>query len=282
MIMAEALEIDLGITILAGMAASLIPAFAVMVFSKRVDKAMNLPVMDVGEHHDQKSTHEVSGDLPALGISVLPILVPVALISLVSVMNLTPGGVPPLIDFLGNKNIAMGLGTAFALWLWARQKGLKMVDITFAIGNALQIAGVIILITSAGGAFGAMIKHSGIGQAIQFATTDFHINYIVLAWIIAAVMKIAQGSGTVSMITTSSIMAGILANGDPLGYPPILILLSIGFGSLTISWMNDSGFWVVAKLSGFSEKETLNTWTKLLVVISITGLIEVLIISLFL
>ena len=157
-----------------------------------------------------------------------------------------------------------------------------MVDITFAIGNALQIAGVIILITSAGGAFGAMIKHSGIGQAIQFATADFHINYIVLAWIIAAVMKIAQGSGTVSMITTSSIMAGILANGDPLGYPPILILLSIGFGSLTISWMNDSGFWVVAKLSGFSEKETLNTWTKLLVVISITGLIEVLIISLFL
>ena len=85
------------------------------------------------------------------------------------------------------------------------------------------------------------------------------------------------------MITTSSIMAGILAGGgDPLGYPPILILLAIGFGSLTISWMNDSGFWVVAKLSGLTEKQTLNSWTKLLVVISLVGLMEVLLVSFFL
>ncbi len=281
LIMAEALEIDLGITILAGLAASLIPALAVMWFANRVDKQLELPVKDVGEHPVPESS-QLASDLPPLGISVLPILMPVVLISLVSVLNLTAAGVPPLIDFLGNKNMAMSVGTIIALWLWARQRGLKMGDITLAIGDGLQIAGVIILITSAGGAFGAMIKHSGIGEAIQYATADFDINYIVLAWIIAAVMKIAQGSGTVSMITTASIMAGILTGADPLGYPPILILLSIGFGSLTISWMNDSGFWVVAKLSGFSQKETLKTWTKLLVVISVVGFIELLILSIFL
>ena len=173
----------------------------------------------------------------------------------------------------------MFIGTGLALWLWARRKGWKIQDLGDAVSEPLQIAGVIILITCAGGAFGAMIKYAGIGDAVQWATSGFDVNYILLAWIIAAVMKIAQGSGTVSMITTSSIMIAILGTDASLPYHPIYILLSIGFGAMFISWMNDSGFWVVAKLSGFSERETLQSWTVLLGLLGVVGLVQLLIFS---
>ncbi len=125
-----------------------------------------------------------------------------------------------------------------------------------------------------------MIKHSGIGESIGFATQGFDVHYIVLAWMIAAVMKIAQGSGTVSMITSAAIMASLMGPDPQLPYHPIYILLSIGFGSLFISWMNDSGFWVVARMSGFTEKEALQTWTFTLACTALVGLAQLLLLSL--
>jgi GntP family gluconate:H+ symporter len=92
----------------------------------------------------------------------------------------------------------------------------------------LEIAGVIILITSAGGAYGAMIQHSGIGKAISVTTRQFEVHYLLLAWVIAAVMKIAQGSGTVAMITSSAIMATLIGPVSP-----FLIILFIFF------WLSD-------------------------------------------
>jgi GntP family gluconate:H+ symporter len=168
---------------------------------------------------------------------------------------------------------------AIALWLWARGRNLKATELWSAASKPLEIAGVIILITSAGGAFGAMIKHSGIGAAIETATGYFQINYLILAWVIAAVMKTAQGSTTVAMITSASIMYGLIGTGAELSYHPIYLLMAIGFGSLFISWMNDSGFWVVAKMSGFTEKEALQTWTVALALIAFVGLAQVLLFS---
>jgi GntP family gluconate:H+ symporter len=152
-------------------------------------------------------------------------------------------------------------------------------DLPEVIGKPLEVGGVIILITSAGGAYGAMINHSGIGDAIRVTTAGFDVHYIILAWMIASVMKIAQGSGTVSMITASAIMAALLGPDVHLPYHPVYILLSIGFGSTFISWMNDSGFWVVTRMSGFTEKEGLKTWTFTLAVISVVGLLQVLLLS---
>jgi GntP family gluconate:H+ symporter len=143
----------------------------------------------------------------------------------------------------------------------------------------LEIAGVIILITSAGGAYGAMIQHSGIGKAISVTTRQFEVHYLLLAWVIAAVMKIAQGSGTVAMITSSAIMATLIGPGVTLPYHPVYIFLAIGFGSMFISWMNDSGFWVVTRMSGFTEKEGLQTWTFLLATIAVAGLFQVMLLS---
>jgi GntP family gluconate:H+ symporter len=162
----------------------------------------------------------------------------------------------------------------------ARQKKWNIRQLEKVMERPLEIAGLIILITGAGGAFGAMIRNTGIGETIQqLASKGFEINLIVLAWIISATMKIAQGSSTVAMITTSGIMVSLLEATGALPYHPVYILIAIGFGSLTVSWMNDSGFWVVGKLSGFTEKETLRSWTVTLLLMSVAGLIQALLLS---
>jgi len=145
------------------------------------------------------------------------------------------------------------------------------------MGSPLSTAGIIILITSAGGAFGAMIKHSGVGRSVEAVADIVNVGYILLAWLLSSIMKIAQGSGTVAMITTSLMMADIIGDGSALAYHPMYIFLAIGFGSFTLSWMNDSAFWVVGRPSGFTEKETLKTWTTLLAVTSVVGVIQLIV-----
>ena len=182
-------------------------------------------------------------------------------------------------EFIGNKYFAMFLGTLIAVWLLARQKKMTIKSLEAVMGPPLSTAGTIILITAAGGAFGTMIKHAGVGDAIDALSSKIGLSYILLAWLVASVMKIAQGSGTVAMITSAGIMAAVIGDGTGLPYHPMYIYLAIGFGSMVISWMNDSGFWVVCKLSGFTEKETLKSWTVVLGSAGVIGLIEVLIVS---
>ena len=92
-------------------------------------------------------------------------------------------------------------------------------------------------------------------------------------------IRIAQGSATVAMLTTAAMIYPIMSGGAPLPYHPVYIFMAIGFGAMICSWMNDSGFWVVGKLSGFTEKETLKTWTVALTVNSVAGLLVCLVFS---
>lgn len=274
LVMAENLQIDLGITIMAGLVAAIIPAIAVyyvgVAINKRWDIPFRAPTATMAAKED---TTNDAGWKPGLLLSLSPVVLPVLLISLSTIVGLSDDS-SVVFSFLGNKNVAMLLGTIIAMWLWAKRKGWKLSALSDAVGEPLQIAGIIILITCAGGAFGAMIRLAGIADAVKWATADFQISFILLGWITAAVMKIAQGSGTVAMITASSIMFAIVGDGSMLEYHPIYILLAIGFGGMFISWMNDSGFWVVAKLGGFTEQETLRTWTVLLGAIGIVGLLQ--------
>ncbi len=273
LIMAETLNIELGTVILAGLFAGIIPAIAVLGVAKWLNKKLNIPVRVT----DARITSVQNP--PSLALSILPVIVPLLMISFASIVEVVTGHLPGWIAFQGNKNIAMGVGASLALFLWVKTQKLGSKELWAAVAKPLGVGGIIILITSAGGAYGAMIKHSGIGNAISLATEGLNVHYILLAWIIAAVMKIAQGSGTVSMITTAAIMAALIGPESQLPYHPVYILLSIGFGSLFISWMNDSGFWVVARMSGFTEKEGLQTWTFLLAILALVGLLQVLLLS---
>ena len=141
----------------------------------------------------------------------------------------------------------------------------KLVEISLMSG------GVIILITAAGGAFGDMLKTAGVGNAISamFGGNKSGgldpVALLFLGFSLAALLKVAQGSSTVAMITGSAMMAD-LAGGVELSYHAVYLACSIGAGSLIGSWMNDSGFWIFAKMGGLTEVESLKSWTILLIV----------------
>jgi gluconate:H+ symporter, GntP family len=173
------------------------------------------------------------------------------------------------VSLFGSAHFALLLSAliAMATTAWARKLTLKQLARDTELG--LVDAGVIILITAAGGAFGLMLRDSGVKDAMNelFAIgTAKGPMLLLMAWAIAAILKVAQGSSTVAMIVGSSVVAAMLPSLEPqaLGFHPAYLGTAIGGGSLVGSWMNDSGFWVVAKMSDMSDGQTLRTWTPLL------------------
>ncbi len=229
--------------------------------------------------------------LPGLGVSLLPLALPVLLISGdaflqgvgVGIWDI-PSPVLAVSAFFGNRNIALLLAAFAAMATLKRTQGLPMARLKEDLEPALMTGAMIVMITSAGGAFGKALANLRIGDSLGEAlggSSGGAAPLILLAWGLAAILKTAQGSGTVSMITASAILAGALGSG-PLPCHPIYVFAAIGFGSLSLSWMNDSGFWVVGKMSGFDERQTFQVWTLLLLVISVVGLAEILLLVLVL
>jgi GntP family gluconate:H+ symporter len=296
LMIAEGLKLDIGIAMMAGLAASLLPAWLVLFMARRFDRKFNLPMRDVpGASTSELKTivDKKDSELPNLFLSALPIALPVILISLVSILNLVAKDSVSgaawfrYLEFFGSPNIAMLLAALVAIYTFAAQtirekrpmEGGLMSTLSKALEDPLQTAGVIILITGAGGAFGGMIRLAGVGETIGGLANTYNISLILLAWGATAVVRIAQGSATVAMITGVGLMSAVIGDGSMLPYHKFYIFLAIGFGSITLSWMNDSGFWVVQRLSGFTEKETLKTWTVMLTAISVVGLLQVLVMA---
>lgn len=301
---AKELDIELGFAMMFGLVASILPAYLVLKMASWFDRKYNLPMREAsGASNEQlkQIVEKKDEELPGILLSSLPIALPVLLISLVSILGFCKklsseegylnsesfAGIFPYLEFLGNSNVAMTLAAGFAILGLLRQMAAKQEkDLASKLGKTLQdplsTAGVILLITGAGGAFGAMIRMSGVGESVGSIAEEFDISYVLLAWAVTAFIRIAQGSATVSMITGVGLMAAVIGDGDALGYHKAYVFLAIGFGSITLSWMNDSGFWVVQRLSGFTEKETLKTWSVLLTAISLLGLFLCLLGSAFL
>lgn len=276
--MAESLGIDLGLSIIVGILAGIIPTICSWLVVRRLNDRMDIPLRETpgAPLADLEAiVAKKEEQLPSMLASIIPVILPIFLISLASAFAAAPRisvDYPILyrwVEFLGNRNVALLIGTVFAVGLLMRQKGISVATVGGLIEGPFMTAGVIILITSAGGAFGLMLKNAGVGESIQAAVAGREINLIMLSWLVAAVIRIAQGSATVAMLTTAAMVSPMLSS---LPYHPVYIFLAIGFGAMMLSWMNDSGFWVVGKLSGFTEKETLKTWTVVVSVNSVVGL----------
>jgi GntP family gluconate:H+ symporter len=136
--------------------------------------------------------------------------------------------------------------------------------------------GAIILITAAGGTFGGMLQQSGISTRIAELTEGYQMALIPLAFLVAAVVRTAQGSATVAVITASGMLSGMATHGH-LAYHPLYLGLAIGCGSKLVPWMNDAGFWVVCKISNLTEGEALKTIAPMQTIMGVAGLIGVLI-----
>jgi GntP family gluconate:H+ symporter len=281
--MARVLSLDVGQTIIAALLVGAIPLAASWFLIKRIDRKLEIAVP--GSQSDTAALDRPESELPSFTLSILPVVLPILLISAASTaaaiksFRLDSPAAYALIEFLGNRNVALFIGAALAIAVVIRQRGYTFAKINEAIGPPFETAGVIILITSAGGAFGYMLINARVGDAIRASAAGHEMNLILFSWLVASVIRIAQGSTTIALLTTSAMVQPIIASSGALPYNPVYIFLAIGFGGMILSWMNDSGFWVIGRLSGFSERQTLRTWTVLLTFNSVVGLLAVLLLS---
>jgi len=285
--MAENLHLDVGQTILCGILAGILPATSAWFVARWISGRLNAPMrnLTVESRTDLEAiVAKKDSELPSFGWSIAPILLPLVLIGSVSLLTVLGGResfprVASGLEFLGDRHIALFIGALLAMVLLTRQKRTSLGQVTQLIGPQFATAGVIILIASAGGAFGAMLRNAGVGEVITLYAKRWDVNLIFAGWAVSAVIRIAQGSATVAMITASAILYSMISTGISLPYHPMYLFLAIGFGSKTLSWMNDSGFWTVSKFSGFTESETLKSWTVLVTVMSFIGLAQCLLVS---
>lgn len=180
-----------------------------------------------------------------------------------------------------NANFALTLAAIVSMLTLKRTRKLSWKLLADDTEEALMSGGIIILITAAGGAFGAMLKDTNISDTIrEFFTGSAAtgIGLLLLGWSIAAVLKIAQGSSTVAMIVGAGMMSAIIGDTKP-EYHMVYVAAAVGSGSLMGSWMNDSGFWVFTKMGGLTEAESLRSWTPLLAILAIVGLVSTIVFS---
>ena len=287
------LSVNMGLMIVGGIVIGLFTVSAGYLYALWANRRWSIPIRDTADTSaaDLRSMAEKDETtLPPFWLSMLPIVLPVILIAGRTFFNSWAEAQSPvsttqwwqriavLINNLGNPNVALTISAAFALltfvwWHRDRKKNVKPF-----LQNALSSGGLIILITSAGGAFGGILQQTGIGLRIQELATSYHIAVLPLAFCVTAIVRTAQGSATVAMITTVGILGG-LAGGGQLGFNPLYLALAIGCGSKLVAWMNDSGFWVICKMSGMTEGETLKTCSMMMTLMGIVGLFVIMILA---
>lgn len=279
------MDIPIGMMMLGGTLVGLFTVTTGYLYALWANQKWPIPLRDSGDApvKDIKAMSlQADAQLPSLWLSALPVLIPLVFITVKALMDtFTDAGnsgnlMLLLIAFFGEKNTALICGALSALLLLVLQKGKDTSAMTKAVRTALMSGGIIILITAAGGAFGAMLQQTGISARIGTMTQGYQMAIIPLSFFIAAVVRTAQGSATVAMITASGILAGMSATMD-LGYHQLYIGLAIACGSKIFPWMNDSGFWIVCKMSNLTEKEVLKTFSPMLTIMGVTGLIVILI-----
>ncbi|MDE0104209.1 MAG: SLC13 family permease [Bryobacterales bacterium] len=273
--MAATLQIDLGVMILVGAIIAVPMSLGGWLFGVLRDRQLDVPLRETQGltlEELEELARKQEEHLPSFFMAMLPIVLPVVLIAsntLTGALGIE-GPLRALTAFLGNPNLALLASAGIGLALLARHKGYSLAQLAGPVESALASGGLIILITAAGGSFGKMLVRADVGTVIGQASQEFGVPILLLAFLLGTLLKVAQGSGTVSMITVSSIMAPLVLDTPP-GFHVVYVACAIGSGSMVGSWMNDSGFWVYKQMSGLTETEALQTWTPLLAVMGVIG-----------
>ena len=249
--------INVGALILWGLVLSVPMMFGALIFAKYAGKKVwQIPTDDDGWTRDRSYVAKLSNNvyddanLPKAFISFAPIFVPIILILLsnvIATMGMKDGAFA-FIAFLGSPIIAVGIGLLIAIYGLAGSLDRKQILAEMETG--MKSAGIIMLITGSGGAFGMLIRDCGVGQVIAESMILWNMPAVLLPFVISTVMRFIQGSGTVAMITAASITAPIIAN---MSVNPLFAALGACVGSLFYSYFNDSFFWVVNRPLGITE-----------------------------
>ena len=263
---AATLGADVGLVLILGLIVSIPVAAAGLVWALVYAKRFSIQPTD----YVQSASRQES---PALGISLLPLLLPILLIAQRSLLPLSadPGNFIRIsLDFIGNPVTALLIGVFTAFALKTRHMQGSLFD---WVGDGLKSAGSIILITGAGGAFGAILRATDLGATLGSTFGDWQLG-IVLPFVIAAVLKTAQGSSTVAIITTAALISPMLGSlGLATAAGKALAVLAIGAGAMTVSHANDSYFWVVSQFSDMDTATALRAHTLATLFQGLTGIV---------
>lgn len=215
-------------------------------------------------------------EMPSFGISVFTAVVPVILMALAAIAEMTlpkTSGLRQLLEFVGDPVMAMLISVIIAVYTLGISKGQKMQDVMKILAESISGIAMILLIIGGGGALKQVLIDSGVGKYISTIMAGTHISPLVLAWLIAAILRLSLGSATVAAMTTSGIILPLIASTH---VNPALMVLATGAGSLIFSHVNDPGFWIFKEYFNLSIGETLCSWSVLETIISVMGLIGVL------
>ncbi len=279
LLVAEALGVPFLQMVVAGLIVGAFTVTCGLTYAAWANRKWEIPLRDSDLDTAEAPKLDPS-QLPPLWLSFLPILLPLPLLAGATVVDFAYGLdknrpdelILPIwaqiLEILGNKNIALTIAALAGIYLLVRQK--SRADLGPAIHSALASGGVIILITAAGGAFGIIIKESsGLIEWLKEMSPDAKLLVLPIAFGITTLVRIAQGSATVAMITAISIVEGLAQN---LPFNPVYLALAIGCGSKPVPWMNDSGFWIISRMSGMTAAETLKTSSVMMSLMGFAGL----------
>ena len=219
-------------------------------------------------------TSEIEAKLPPLALALLPVILPIVWLAVGSILKVQ-GNTASVVPLLNDKNLALIAGAVLGLFMLGFYGRADGTDKRSKIHEALQSGAGILLITAAGGAFGAVLRQTGIGADIA-AMLGTSASWLALpvVFLVTAIVRTAQGSATVAMITAAPVAAAFLPQ---ITFHPVYLALAIGCGSKPIPWMNDSGFWIITRMSGMKESETLRFVTPMMTLMGLVGLILTLI-----
>ena len=279
-LVASMLGVDLGWVIIVG----LVCGFFAMIVAGPVwgaycGKKYFIPVP---EHVASQPDIDTS-KLPSFATVVLIILIPLVLIILKSVAGVVAAMEPmrEVINFLGEPFVALTIATLVAMFLLGYRNGYTSKELERVMTKSLEPVGLILLVTACGGVLRYILQYSGLGEIIGGAVASASLPMVVVAFVVAALVRISVGSATVAMTMAAGIIAAMpeIASLSPLHLA--CITASIAGGATVCSHFNDSGFWLVKTLVGMDEKTTLRTWTVMETLVGVTGFIVALVISIF-
>jgi Gnt-I system high-affinity gluconate transporter len=269
---------NIGLTMILGIIIA-IPAFILAgpVYTKLFKKEALEIEIPKGLFNPKKFKEE---ELPKFGISLLTALLPVILIALQAIVEIfaPESFIAPVTDFIGNANIALLISVIVAIFTFGLNLGKKMPEIMQSLSESVSGIGMILLIIAAGGAFKQVLIDSHIDKYISDLMAGSTLSPLLLTWLIAAILRIAVGSATVAGMTAAGIAAPLVAST---GASPELMVLAAGAGSVTFSHVNDAGFWIYKEYFNLTIGKTIKTWSVMVTIISLVGLVGVLILDMF-
>lgn len=278
MLAVVAYKADVGRTILCALAVGLpTAALAGPVFATWVAPRIQLPA-----HNPMAAQFESDDtrDLPGFGITIFTVLMPVLLMLGASVAEVTLAADSALrhaLAFVGSPIVSLLVALLFSFWSLGHARDFTKDQVLKFCNDCLAPTAAILLVIGAGGGFNRVLVESGVGHAIADIAIGAHVSPILLAWIVATLIRVATGSATVAMTTAAGIVAPI-ALLTP-GTPPELLVIATGAGALMLSHVNDSGFWLIKEFFNMTVPQTLRTWTVAETIIGVAGLVFTLLLS---